>query len=571
MNLKKSWKFNNISFRLPKRSEGISIRTRLLVPFLFVIIISILAVGTTSYFQAKDMSLTTIKDRLNREVQLMIYIAGNLHFTYVSDKEYFMQQLNINIRSQQEQLKADGIESEFFYITEHQIIPFQVSKDSLPDINDQLIRNISEQENGQLIERIDGEDMTLSFQKMDEIEGIYVLLVPNKSFMGPVNEMGAFSIGIMLLSILVSTILIIFIVRSLTKPLHVLRAGMKEVRNGNLKHTEEIKTKIPEFVSLHKSYDAMMNYMKTMIYELKKTTNELDKTGDELRYSSETTIQSSHDLMESIRVVKQGAEQTANSTENSITSSLTIKARLEELVHHMDTVFKSSDIMGKSATIGEKNLLDLIETIRSFDEDFNHLTLTIKNWNEHSLSISKTIGLIQGIADQTKLLSLNASIEAARAGDAGKGFSVVANEVGKLAQQSSEAAKEITESISNMESITKNAIKEFESIHDKTTSNIERANDSKQTFEQLMNGIKDVSSNLRGMHGILHELEEVLPTIELVSEEVASVSQETLASSEEMLISSEDQYVQTEETHKISIKLTKLSKSLANITNKFTV
>src|SRR5690606_5873550 len=103
-----------------------------------------------------------------------------------------------------------------------------------------------------------------------------------------------------------------------------------------------------------------------------------------------------------------------------------------------------------------------------------------------------------------------------------RGFSVVANEVGKLAEQSSQAAKEITESITNMERITTDATTEFESIHKKTSSTINHAEDSKQTFSLLMDGISEVTTYLTEMHELLGKLKEVLPEIDIASNEVAS-------------------------------------------------
>ncbi|RKQ31349.1 methyl-accepting chemotaxis protein [Oceanobacillus halophilus] len=558
-----------MKFSFKKLLSKTPLQTRLLVPFLTLMIVSVLAVGISSYLQAKNMTMNTIKDRLQREVQLMGYIAENLHFTYVSDKAYFMQQLNANIRNQQEQLANDGIESEFFYITNHSLNPFPISNDSLPAIPDNLIEKIISSENGQIVEKLDGEEFTISFQQMDEISGTYALIVPTNSFMGPVHNMGTFSIILTLLSIIVSSILIIWFVRTLTKPLNVIRNTMREVRNGKLKHTEELKTSIPEFVSLHKSYQAMMNHMKTMIDELKNTTMELEQTGDSLKLSSEDNIQSSSDLMESIQVVKQGAEQTATSSENSVANSLTMKNQLEDLIQNMEVVFNSAEKMRNSATLEEENISKLIQTIRSFKQDFEHLTTTVNQINTHSFSISKLIGIIQGIAEQTKLLALNASIEAARAGDAGRGFSVVANEIGKLAEQSTNAANEVTQSITDMEKITHNATTEFKQMLDKTHNHMVMANESKQTLDDFMDGISKVDTNLQGMHGKLHYLEGILPDFERISEEVASISQETLASTEEMLASSEHQHQQTERTHQIGLKLTDLSKTLARITKQF--
>jgi methyl-accepting chemotaxis protein len=248
-----------------------------------------------------------------------------------------------------------------------------------------------------------------------------------------------------------------------------------------------------------------------------------------------------------------------------------MKHRIEEMMNSMNVVFSSSESMGTSAVYGEKNISELITTIRSFEKDFGHLTKTIKQVNDYSKSISKLVGLIQGIAEQTKLLSLNAAIEAARAGEAGKGFSVVANEVGKLAEQSSSAANDITNSISNMEGITANATKEFEQMLKKTSTNISMANQSKESFDELMKEITEVTAKLEGMEGELHHFGELLPNLEVTAEEFASISQETLASAEEMLSSSEHQYKQMENTHQIGLKLTGLSKSLSGITKMFHV
>lgn len=545
------------------------LRTRLLIPFLIFLTASVVTAGYSSYYQAKDIALDSNTQRLEREVQLMGYIAENLHFLYVSDPDYFEQQLNANIRTQQSQLDRDGVESEFFYINNNEAIAFPVSEGKIPAIPETVIKQISNLKEGQIFENIAGTDYTITFQPMEEIGGIYVLLVPTNSFMAPVQQMGMTNIIIAIVSIAVSALLIILFVKTLTKPLTVLRNTMREVRNGNIQKTPSMKTTIPEYISLTKSYDAMIQHLQTLLQQMKQTTNKLDVTGTELTKASESTLQSGKDLMDSIEVVKNGAKQTAASSEQSVHHYLALKEKTAVMFHDMETIFASSEKMIGSAQNGDQKIRELISTFHSFKADFDHLAKVVQQTNDYSKSISKLVNVIQGIAEQTKLLALNASIEAARAGESGKGFTVVALEVRKLAEQSGTAAKEITDSVSEMERITYKATAEFERLMKKSNGNIETANMAKLSFDELMKGIAEVNGELNQIKKHLHQVRELIPVLEKTSEEFSSTSQETLASTEEMLASSEQQYIQTKNTYEIGLNLTDIAKTLAKLTNKF--
>ncbi|WP_453991888.1 methyl-accepting chemotaxis protein [Bacillus nitroreducens] len=551
--------------------QRINLSVRLFFLFVSLLVLSVVTVGTISYIEAKNMTIDTIENRLEREAELMGYIAESLKFVYVSEDDYFMQQIDGNVRMQQKKLEEDGIQAEFFYIQQSEAIPFKVSKDALPAISEKTIEKLVEQKNGVIHEKMSGEQYTISFHEIKEIGGIYGILIPVKSYTGPIDQMAYITLLVMAISIIVMTVVIILLVRTIVKPLNALRNTMKEVRDGNLQHSVEIRTTIPEITSLHKSYRAMIDQMRNMIDELRTSTRELETTGDELKYSSKDALESSHQLISAIDTVRQGAEHTASSSEESALGFRTMSNQIVDIMSNMDTVIESSKNMNLSAGRGEKNIGQMISTIQSFESDFNRLTKTIHEVKDYSIEITSLVELVTEIAKQTKLLALNATIEAARAGEAGKGFAVVAQEVQKLAEQSTKATEEITNAIDRMESITLIASREFDQMLRSINSNLHLANESKISINELMQGIYEVSGNIEVMQKELTGLEGIVPDLQQSVTQVSSVSQETLASAEEMLAFSENQIKLMENTNGVGMRLHNLSKSLSEITQRFHV
>ncbi|MEH7883738.1 methyl-accepting chemotaxis protein [Bacillus sp. JJ1609] len=552
-------------------TQKLSLGTRLFILFFSLLIASVVTVGISSYVKAKAMAIETIENRIVREAELMGYIAENLKFVYVSDEAYFMQQLESNVRSQQKKLKNDGITSDFYYIADGKAAPFKVSEKSGSYFTRETIEQIQKAKNGVIHERMNGSDYTVAFQEMKEINGIYVLLIPTHTYMQPVTEMLYFTIAVILISMIVAAVLISLFVRKVTKPLNHLRSTMKKVREGGLQSSPAIETTIPEMVSLHKSYNSMIEQMMRMVHELTETTNELESTGDELKDSSKSALASSQQLVSAITFVKTGAEQTAASSETSVSSFRDMKDMMEAVLANMESVFSSSAAMNDSAGQGDKSIGQLISTIQSFEKDFKHLTYTIHQVKEYSLSITNLVGMVKAIADQTKLLSLNASIEAARAGESGKGFAVVANEVRNLAEQSAKTTEEISQAIANMEKITIGATEEFDLMHSKINTNLSMASNARLSLDELMQEISDVSQKLHSMKGELDNLEHTLPQLAHEADSFLAVSQETLASAEEMLSASDIQMKRMESTDQIGLKLNHLAKSLAQITQQFRI
>ncbi|MRX55992.1 hypothetical protein HMPREF3291_04985 [Bacillus sp. HMSC76G11] len=550
----------------------ISLQTRLLILVLSLLIASIVAVSCTSYVKSKAATMDMIEDRLQREVNTTGEIAGNLMIAYLGEEEEFLKRFDkVVLTNQASELIQDGLSADFYLIKENKANPFSVSENSKVAFTEKLISDIMEKDNGIFHKKINGVDYTLSFKQVQELKGQFLIAVQTESYMNTTKELASFYLWMVLLSSLLTTAVLIVVIRSLTKPLAVLRNTMKEVREGDLTKNIHVETTIPEINSLMKSFNQMMKQMQKMVGNIDKTTGDLSVTGEQLREATDDVILHNSHLVEAIKIVRAGAVQTASSSDHSIHAFGQMRDELKVVFQEMEFLFSSASDMNQSANRGEKNVSQMIQTMNSFEQEFEKMTNTIRGVKEHSVSIANVVMIIQAIAEQTKLLALNAAIEAARAGEAGNGFAVVAGEVKKLAEQSTKATGDITKSILSMENISSRASKEFEQMLANIHSHLDVAAQSRVSFDELMSEIDIVNRRLSGMKKQIQHLNATLPIMERSAESFASVSQETLASAEQMLAASEEQIAQMNRTHQIGQKITDLSRNLSSAAKEYKV
>ncbi|MED1442178.1 methyl-accepting chemotaxis protein [Aeribacillus composti] len=550
--------------------ERIPLSVRLILFALILLISSITVVGYTAYQKASETTFNLIEDRLKREVYMTEIAASNLLYAYVNSSDDFFERFDKEVvQRQSSQLIQDGLNADFFFVRNEKATPFSVSVKTKTQIPAAIVKEITKKNSGIIHKSFNGQDYTLAFKEMQELKGIFLLAVPTESYIKPVHELAYNTIWIGIISVLFMMGILFLAVRSMTKPLTILREKMRKMREGDIQLDLNINTNLPEILSLIKSFKQLAGYLGMMIQRINTTTENLFSTGRKLKHSSDDVLTLHTNLVEAIEMVKNGAQQTASSSEESAKVFHSMKNTVQTVLERIERLFSSVQGMNRSANTGEQNMRQMIESLNRFEKECKTMSKTIQSVRDHSTAIEKVVEMIYAISEKTKLLSLNATIEAARAGEEGKGFAIVAEEVRKLAEQSSKATEDIAQSVKMMDDISQSAYQQFKLILELVQNHLEVAGKSRLSFDQLVDEIGKVNEILSETRHSLHTLDDWLPKMEQSAENFLSVSQETFASAEQMQSVAKVQMEQIRETHAIGLTLMELSESLKSTTNKF--
>ncbi|MGM0751481.1 MAG: methyl-accepting chemotaxis protein [Bacillota bacterium] len=550
-------------------SKSLTLKHRLLVVILLLVVTTGSTIGGISYLKSKQATIHLMEQRLDREVTSMSDIAQSLMLIYVGKQDQFEKKLNDVIKKQDTALIQDNIEAQFYFIKDSEAVPFSVSEGSELQFGKHLIDEIEELEKGTIETNIEGETYTMAFHSIQELQGEYVIVVPQEEYMQDIRSMAAYTLVLIGLSVGTALIIVLFFVNRLTSPIAQLRESMKKIRDGDLAANIPVETTMPEIVSLQKSFDSMTLKMKDLIHNIHQTTDSLASTGIRLQTSSAELLKENEYMVETVRMVKGGAEETAGTSEVNVNHFQEMNITVKSIFKKMNSVFEKTKDMNDSAGDGEYKVDKMVGGLNRVSGDFKQMNKIIQEVHDQSSSIVTVISLINQVAEQTKLLALNATIEAARAGESGRGFAVVANEVKKLADQSSVATKNITETIHTMESITLNASKQFDQFFKEFHFYVSEATETRESFDQLKNEIDGVTADLHNMKADLGYLETSLPKLEASTEAFSSVSQETLAGTEQMLAAFEEQHEKVRNTHEVGEELLKASNQLKELSRQF--
>ena len=379
--------------------------------------------------------------------------------------------------------------------------------------------------------------------------------------------------NMIIVCIIIAVILLVtstLIIKAITNPLeHLVRVFDKLAAGDFREGREPVEQRGDEFGEMNEKLAIVRKVINDLIKKASQSSEQLAASSEELTASAHQSAQASEQVANSVTssagaVVEQ--QQLVSDAMDSINHAL---VSIDNMNKTANTVAEHAEASNAQAETGSGAVESAVNQILGVEKIVNQSATTVDKLGQRSKEIGQIVEAISSIAEQTNLLALNAAIEAARAGEHGRGFAVVADEVRKLAEESQGAAQKIASLITAIQNDTDDAVK---SMHDGSVAVREGTKSVEQlrtTFDNIReasdNVSKDANAMVTELKAVLQDTVKIKERSEKISEKGAQVAGEM----ESVSAASEEQSASAEEIASASDALAQLAQDLQGALQRF--
>jgi methyl-accepting chemotaxis protein len=364
----------------------------------------------------------------------------------------------------------------------------------------------------------------------------------------------------------------VIILRSIIKPLYLLRNRINEIASGDADLSQRIilNTK-DELGEVATSFNKMVDNLQQLILQVGESAEQIVASAEQLTASAEQTNKATEQIASAIEEVAAGTDKQLQSSEKTVQIVKEISISGQQIAINAQNASDTAMQTSEKAMGGNHSIQTAITQMNSINETVEGLAQAVKRLGDRSKEIGQIVEVITAIAAQTNLLALNAAIEAARAGEHGKGFAVVADEVRKLAEQSAQSAEQIAQLVTTIQTDTNKTIESTEIAAKEVVQGIGIVNIAGESFKQIQDAISEVANQIQQVSSAIQQMsegtEQMANSIHLVSE----VAEIAASRTQNVSAATEEQLASMEEISASAFSLSKMAEALKTVVGKFKV
>lgn len=342
--------------------------------------------------------------------------------------------------------------------------------------------------------------------------------------------------------ILLASGAIVLFSRNLAKAIRKEEDIIKQLAEGNLNLEVDgkLKGRGDELGSIARALQNLVQQLSAIIQHIQKSSGELMQSGQSLDEMAERVNANAAEISRAVEEISTGAVSQSEEIETASSQIMDMGSVIEHIVQDVDKLNNTSKTMKQAGDTSAEIMKHLADSTERTNEAIQKIAVQIYATNESAQKIRAAVDMISSIASQTSLLSLNASIEAARAGEFGKGFAVVASEIQKLADESSDSAKTITDVINSLVADSEMTVEIMKEVDEIIIDQREKLEATQSHFVDVATGINSSREDTTMIEERAHICDSSRKTVVDVINNLTALSQENAASAQETTASMEE-------------------------------
>ena len=375
--------------------------------------------------------------------------------------------------------------------------------------------------------------------------------------------------GLTVVILLVISVIIFFVSNSFAANVQKAVRVCEVINSGDLRETPRTITSQDEMGRLSDGLIKMRHTLNTLIQQIQSNAAELSTSAEGLTDASQQSAEASNHVAVSITEIAEGAERQSEASSSAANATAAISSHAEKMSKQVGAVAEVTNNTVERVREGRRSIDEVVSYMEQIKTGSETVDAAISALGKSSEEISHSVEVIGSIAEQTNLLALNAAIEAARAGEHGRGFAVVAEEVRKLAEESGEFSKKISETMQSVQADMERAIEAGKHGNEYVGHGLDSVRTADEVFQSIAESIQQLGDGVKDITAGIRKMEDETQTVRAQIEEIQKVSTANADGAQNVSAATEEQSASMQEIAASTRRLSGLADELADETKKF--